>query len=356
MTQQIPHNRPLILKEDRDAADRVLQSGWVGHGHEGKALEDDFTQRLGSGRGCAVSSGSAALALALDVLEIGKGHRVAIPTYACTALLNAVHGAQATPVPVDITPESLNISVATLERAARGKAFDAVIAVHTYGETLDVASLRGAAHAVIEDCCQAIGASFGGRPVGCAADLSVFSFYATKPITCGHGGLLFDPSGERISRAFDYRDFDMPTTYRPRSNVQLSDIQAAIARSQFRRLDAITARRREIAARYLEATPVQLRLWPRQIDGATMPYRFVLKAADERHLDVLRDRFVAAGITTINPFEPREQLHRYMKVNAGDFPESEALCRRTVSVPLYPGLSGAEVERIAAVLAELPPS
>ena len=353
MAQPIPHNRPLIQPEDCSAADRVLRSGRIGHGPEGEALEADFARYLEGGRGCAVSSGSAALFLALDTLRIGIGHRVAIPTYACTALLNAVHGVRAEAIPVDNAPGSFNISAATLGRAAGGKPFDAVIAVHTYGEAADIESLRTAARYVIEDCCQAVGGSIAGRPLGRAGDLVVFSFYATKPITSGHGGLLYDPTGTKIDRAFDYRNFDMPDTYRPRSNIQLSDIQAAIARAQFSRLQAITARRREIAAHYLEATPPALRFWPLRLDAALMPYRFILKAKDESHLAAMRGRFADAGITAINPFEPREQLHRYLKLDDAAYPESEGICEKTLSVPLYPALAVDEVNRIAAVLRRL---
>lgn len=351
----IPHNRPLILPEDQAVADRVLQSGWIAHGSEGEALEHDFARYFGGGNACAVSSGSAALFLALHTLGIESGHRVAIPSYACTALLNAVHGVGAQPVLIDNAPNSFNISAETLRQAVADSPFDATIAVHTYGEAVNIASLYGSTRYVIEDCCHAIGGSFAGRRLGSTGDLAVFSFYATKPITSGHGGLLYDPSGNKLDRAFDYRNFDMPETYRPRSNIQLSDIQAAIARSQFARIGAIAERRRVIAARYLAATPSRLLLWPSAIDGNLMPYRFALKAADENHRAAMQDIFTAAGVTTINPLTPRELLHRYMGLDHTVYPNAEEMCRHTLSVPLYAGLTDAEVDRVVAVLGRLPP-
>jgi len=354
MFEEIPHNRPLMTQDDSEAAARAITSGWVGHGPEGKALEKEFADYFGCGMGCAVSSGSAALFLALWCLEVGPGHRVAIPTYACTSLLNAVMQVGATPVLVDNAPNSFNMSVDAVARAANEAPLDAVIPVHMYGEAFDVRALQGYSRRIVEDCCVSIGAEWNGRKLGLFGDLSVFSFYATKIVTCGHGGMLFDPQGKFIDRAMDYRNFDMPAVYQPRSNIQLSDINAAVARCQFSRLSEIVQRRRDIAQHYLDNTPDELVAWPRSISSDMMPYRFILTGQDANHAVRIMAHLSGCGIRSINPFETHELLHRYLGMPPEDFEYSESLCTRTVSVPLYPGLDEAEIDRICDGLQSLP--
>lgn len=351
--EPIPHNRPLVTAEDRAAVDTVLRSGWIAQGGEVDGLETDFATYYGGGGACALASGTAALFLALKVLDIGAGARVAVPSYACTALLNAVYMAGAEPLVVDVTEGDFNIDPAALEHGAAGRPPQATIAVHTFGAQAPVKDLAAIGGAVIEDCCQSLGGTRDGRPIGSDGRLAVFSFYATKIVTCGHGGLLYDPDGTLADTARDYRNFDQPAVYAPRFNLHMSDIEAAMARSQFDRIGAITSRRQDIARRYLAALPESIGAGVRPDENERMVYRFVLRFPDPGCRDRARKSLADKSIQTIIPIERFELLHRYLDLDTKDFPVSERIVDTTLSLPVFPGLTDSEVDRICAALTKL---
>ncbi len=344
----IKHNRPEVTAEDRAAVERVLASGHIAHGPQVRALEKDFTDRYGGGA-CACSSGTAALFLALKGLDIGPGDTVAVPTYACSALLNAVHLAGASPVVADVNATDFNLSPEAL--AAIRPRPRAAIVVHTYGAAADIAPIRALTPLVVEDCCQALGGARQGRPLGLEGDAAVFSFYATKILTCGHGGLVLDKAGTVAAQARDYRDFDGRETYVPRFNFHLTDFQAAMVRSQWQRLAAIAARRRAIARRYAEVLPPGIAVQAGIDDPERMVYRFVLRLNERKERDVLREHFRNNNVETTIPVERFELLHRYLKIDPSLFPNSERLVDTTVSLPIYPALSDEQVAHIRDTLA-----
>lgn len=345
----ISHNRPWITAEDRAAVDAVLASGWIAQGPAVEALEAAFASLHCGGGSCAVSSGTAALALALHGLEIGPGMRVALPTYSCSALLNALHWVGAQAVPVDVTPDSFVLDAAALPEV------DAVIAVHTYGAVAPVAEYRARAGKVVEDCCQALGGEVAGRPLGEAGDVAVYSFYASKIISGGYGGLAWSRDVGCLERMLDYRQFDGRETYVPRFNFHLSDLNAALAVSQFARLDIIRARRADLARRYAAALPAGLGLPAGLLQPGRMAHRCVVMAPDATVRDALRAHLAERGVTSIVPVERFELLHRYLGLDPAAFPVAERLADTTLSLPLYPALSDAEAEHIAASLESFRP-
>ncbi len=353
MSTPIPHNTPLVTDGDRAAVEVVLRSGWIAQGPEVEGLEADFDALYSGGGSCALSSGSAALFLALKVLGAGPGARVAVPTYACSALLNAVHMAGAEPLVCDVRRHDYNLDPDSLQRFSGGKMPAATIAVHTYGTPADVTAITKFGGAVIEDCCQSLGGRRDGRFVGAEGALAVFSFYATKIVTSGHGGMLRDPKGDLAVAAHDYRNFDCRETYEPRFNLHMSDIAAAMARSQLARLEAIAARRRDIARRYLAAVPEGVEVMAGTGDEERMVYRFVLEFPNGESRDLARDYFRENGITTIVPLERYELLHRYLDLDPADYPVAEALVDVTLSLPLYPALEEEQIERVCETLAGL---
>ncbi len=350
--QQIAHNQPLLDESDIAAVNAVMRSGWVAHGPQVAALEQDFTRFLGRGSACACSSGTAALFLAFEGLGVGRGARVAVPTYACSALLNAVHMAGAEPVVCDVREDDF-----CLDPAKVPDGVDAVVPVHAFGAPADVAGLRGKARVVVEDCCQSIGGLRGGlrdgRSLGTEGDAAVFSFYATKIITCGHGGLAWFSDDQGADRARDYREFDCCQTYRPRFNLHLSDINAALARSQFSRIQAIRERRLSIARRYAEALPSSVRLQGGGLDDGRMAYRFVICFESAEAREAGRELFQEAGVGTAVPIEDWELLHRYMNLDPAAYPHAEAVAATTLSLPLYPALTDEQAKRVAEQVARL---
>lgn len=340
----IPHNCPWITPEDRAAVDAVLASGWIAQGPAVAGLEAAFVGLHGGGSACALASGTAALALALHGLEIGPGMTVALPTYACSALLNAVHWVGARPVIVDVSADAFVLDAASLP------ATDAVIAVHAYGAPAPVAAYRAHGAKVIEDCCQALGGEVAGQALGEQGDAAVYSFYATKIISGGYGGLVWSRNVECIERVRDYRQFDGRDSYTPRFNFQLGDMQAALALSQFARLDAIRERRARLARRYAEALPAGFELQAGLHASGRMAYRFAPIAPDRATRDALMAHLAAQGIACIVPVERFELLHHYLGLDPAAFPVAERLADTTLSLPLYPALSDAEADRICAAL------
>jgi len=349
---EIAHNKPWILNEDIEAVSASLGTGWLAPGARVAGLEDDMARLLGGGTACAVSSGTAALMLALKGAGIVRGDRVAVPTYVCTAVLNAVVACNATPVPVDIDRNSFNLDPKALE--ALGDKPKAAVVVHTYGAEAPIDALHKHADIVIEDCCQSLGAISGGMAIGRSGQAAIFSFYATKIVTGGHGGLVFAASGRIPDFARDYITFDGRDDWKPRFNFQMTDFQAALVQKQLRRLDAIKRRRRALAAKYraalLNGYSVQSGL---DRDGM-LPYRFVIVTPDQTVRDRLRKHFDANAIRTIVPLERKELLHRELGLAADRFANAEQVVDTTLSIPLYPALSDDEASRIVEALQKAP--
>jgi perosamine synthetase len=352
VSNKVQHNKPLVTDQDREAVDAVLSSGWLASGPEVKGLESDFVDYFGSeGKACAVSSGTAALFLALKGLGVEPGGKVAVPTYACSALLNAVSMLGGIPIPVDVRRDNYTIDPDAVARLHAHAPFAAVIAVHTYGAAANIEDLVALGIPVIEDCCQSVGGEIAGVPLGIAGSAAVFSFYATKIITCGHGGLIFDRTGAIAEAAHDYKDFDGRVTHVPRFNFHLTDMQAAMARNQFRRIAYIRDRRRQISDRYRSALPKGLCLQHGFSGEGTLQYRFVVETSDSKQRDSLRQIFSNNGVDCIIPVERFELLHRYLQLDPDNFPVAEKIVECSLSLPLYPALKDVEVERVCEVLA-----
>lgn len=344
----IAHNKPLITPEDVASVAAALTSGWIAQGSRVQAVESEFVRLYGGGRSCAVSSGTAALFLALHALGIGRGDDVALPTYACSALLNAVNMVGANPRPIDVDAESFNLSPIMLDK--QGGNARCVIAVHTYGAAADIAELKNGRRRVIEDCCHTLGGADGGGYIGSEGDVAIFSFYATKVITGGQGGLVWSANESLVADVEDYREFDCRQIYRPRFNLQMTDFQAALIESQMRRLDVIKQRRRSIATIYQDNLAPGLYAQARWDENSTMPYRFIVITPDQDVRDALRLHMAHAGISCAVPIERYELLHRYLCLDPQDYPVAERLVETTLSLPIHLCLSDNEVEHIAQTL------
>jgi perosamine synthetase len=335
----IAHNRPTLGLEEQRAADRVLAGGWVAQGREVEAFENELCGYLGlpEGHAVAVSSGTAALFLALWILD-AQGSAVACPVYACNALVNAIRLAGASPHFVDTAADSPNIDPSRLARATAGVS----IIPHMFGMPVDISAATKNGVVVIEDCAQALGASLAGAPVGVSGQVGIFSFYATKMITSGgQGGMLVSRDRGLADAARDYRQFDGRHDRKPRFNFQMTDLQAAIGRVQLRRLPGFVARRDEIFARYRAAG---FDLLDEKIRGAPVRYRSIVRTQSPH---AIIDKLAQYDIKAIVPVEDWELLGA-----AEQYPNAAALTRTTVSLPTYPLLNDEELSRILDVLNE----
>ena len=344
----IAHNRTVITDADRAAVDAVLASGWIAQGPVVAALEEAFVRRQGGGAACAVASGSAALFTALGALGVRPGDTVAVPSYACTALLNAVHLAGAVPAVVDVDPRRFCLDAALVDRQAPRARH--VIAVHTFGASADIAALRAGGRRVLEDCCHTPGGASPGGAVAGAGDAAVFSFYATKVMTGGQGGLVWSADDAVVAAVRDYRQHDGRASYSPRFNLQMTDLQAALALSQFSRLDGIRERRAAIVRALLGALPDGVCAQSGVGDPGRMAQRLVVLLPDAAARDGLRAHLAAAGIDSIVPIERFELLHRQLALDPRDFPVSERLADTALSLPLHLGLTDGDVDRVCAAL------
>jgi perosamine synthetase len=335
----IPHNRPTLGLDEQRAADRVLASGWIAQGREVEAFENELCGYLGlpEGHAVAVSSGTAALFLALWILD-AQGSTVACPVYACSALVNAIRLAGADPHFVDTAADSPNIDPSKLARATAGFS----IIAHMFGMPVDISAVTKSGVVVIEDCAQALGASFAGAPVGVSGHVGIFSFYATKMMTSGgEGGMLVARDRGLADAARDYRQFDGRHDRKPRFNFQMTDLQAAIGRVQLRKLPGFVTRRGEIFARYRDAG---FDLLDEKSHGVPVRYRSIVRTESPR---AIIDKLAQYDIKAIVPVEDWELLGA-----AEQYPNATALTRTTVSLPTYPLLSDEELSRILDVLNE----
>ncbi|MBI3290796.1 DegT/DnrJ/EryC1/StrS family aminotransferase [Candidatus Falkowbacteria bacterium] len=348
MIKKIPHNKPTIGQAEEQAVRRVLKSGWVAQGPEVEKFENEFCVFLKQkkGQAVAVSSGTSALYITLASMGIGKGDEVITPTYVCSAVLNAINLTGAAPVLVDINEDDLNLSFAKT-RVKVNKKTKAIILTHTYGLPAELNKFLKLKVPIIEDCAQAVGAKYNGRLVGTFGQASIFSFYGSKMLTTGYGGMIFSKDKNFIKKVRDFREFDGRRDYKLRFNFQMSDIQAAMGRVQLKKLKYFVAKRKSNAAGYYQALK-DLELWPspeRKKDSNF--YRFLIRTKKaQRFIKQLEDK----GVKTIVPIENFELLHRYLKQSPKNFPVSEIISKTTVSLPIYPSLSSAQIDYICKTI------
>lgn len=324
---------------------RVVRGGQLAQGPEVAGLERELAERLGVAAAAAVSSGSAALELALRALDVGAGHEVIVPTYACDAVYHAVTRCGATPVLADADPETLGLSAADAARRQTTRT-RAVIVVHPFGLAVDLADFHRLGVALVEDCAQTLGATVGGRPVGSRGGLSVCSFYATKLLTTGEGGAVAG-AAELVARARDTRDYDERAELTPRFNYKMTDMQAALGRGQLARLDTFIARRRALAARYRAALARAPRCRvPPDAGERHVYHRFVV--AIDKPLDPVLAHLERRGVVARRPvFRP---IHRALGLSG--YPNAERLWAQCLSLPCYPLLSDGEADTVTTALAE----
>jgi perosamine synthetase len=340
----IPHSRPSLGDDDVRAVARVVRGGQIAQGPEVAAFETEIAARLGVPAAAAVSSGTAALELALGAAGVARGDDVIVPTYGCDALHHAVVRAGGRPVAADVDPRTQGLAVDDVRRRLTART-RAIVVVHAFGRAIDISPFVALGVPVIEDCAQALGAVVSGRPAGAAGTAAICSFYATKLVTTGEGGAV-GGSVATAARVRDAREYDEREDLSPRGNAKLTDLQAALGRSQLARLDAFIARRQAIARRYrarLAGVPCTL---PEDAGTAHVYHRFIVEVG--RPVDALITALAAKGISARRPvFRPLHQA-----LGADGYPEAERLWQRSVSLPCYPSLADAEVDTVARAVGD----
>jgi perosamine synthetase len=350
--RSIPLAKPLLGQAEVDAVADVLRSGQLAQGNAVAAFEAAFAEYVGCKYAVATSSGTTALHLMLLALGIGPGDEVITTPFTFIATANAIRFAGARVVFADIDPSTLNISPAAVEARITPRT-RAVLAVHLYGNPCDMGALGSIAKRhnlmLLEDACQAHGAETGGQRVGSLGP-ACFSFYPTKNMTCGEGGMLCTSDAILAEQAALLRAHGMRLRYVHEAlgfNFRMTDIHAALGLVQLSRLDELNAARRANAA-YYDAT----------LAGACRPViHDASRSAWHQYTLVVdpcrRDRVVAQlrqrgiGVDIYYPVPINQQLI-YQDLGMEDvYPVAEMAARSVFSIPVHPGLTRDELAYIA---------
>jgi len=347
-----------IEREIDTAVGGVLEAGSFILGPNVKALEQEIARYCGCGYGIGMASGTDALRLAMDALEIGPGDEVITTPFTFVATANTVSRAGATPVFVDIDPRTFNIDPARIEAAITERT-RAIVPVHLYGQPCDMKPIMdlAAAHRlpVIEDSAQAIGATYDGRPVSSFGIIGCFSFYPTKNLGAyGDAGMAVTCS-EEIAALLDVlrRHGGRVKYYHERIgyNSRLDEIQAAILRVKLRHLDDWTAARRRVAARYdelLAGAPVTT---PYCAPNARHVYhQYTIRAPRRDELEAfLKSKGIGTMIYYPVPLH-RQEIYADLGLGPGSLPEAERAAQEVLSLPIYPELTDGQIEEVAAAI------
>ena len=341
MNRPIPHSRPTCGEEEADAVRRVVLSGQLAQGEQVERFEEEVAAFVGRRYGVAVSSGTAALHLALLALDVEESGEVLLPSYVCTALLHAVEAAGGRPIVADIERQTRNLSSVDVSRRC-DQLSRAMIVPHMFGLPVSMDDLVQLGVPIIEDCAMAIGAARRGRKVGSFGELSICSFYATKMLSAaGEGGMLLTDSAELVAKVEELREYDGLSTDLLRFNYKMTEVAAAMGRVQLRRLSAFIERRREIAAQYDQAFD-KLELERPVADPEHIYFRYLIHSAQE--IDVLLERLQDNGVETRRPvYNP---LHCELMAENADYPHTEAAFKADISLPIYPSQSDAGVAQV----------
>jgi dTDP-4-amino-4,6-dideoxygalactose transaminase len=349
----IPHSRPAIGPEEVRAVTEVLRSGQVAGGSAVAQFERGMAAYLALQGGVAVSSGTVALELALRALGVGSGDNIILPSYVCSAPWLAVQRVGAQARIVDIDPESYNLDPQKV-RKARTSRTRAVIVPHMFGLPADLTGLQSLGIPMIEDCAQTLGAVEQGRAVGTVGLLTVCSFYATKLLCTGEGGMVLSKDADLLERVRALREYDKaPSLDAAAFNCKMTDLQGAMGVTQLNQLGTFLDQRASLAAVYRETLPAELFTLPAVPSGRSHRYfRFVvrlpkgLQSADE--FSAYLSRMARRGLQCRKPvFRP---LHRYLELP--DFPASDEADTSAISLPIYPSLTEVEVRQAAQILQE----
>jgi len=375
----VPFHRPEITEDEIQSVVATLRSGWLTTGSKVKRFEEQFAGYLGCRHAVAVNSGTAALHLALDAVGIKEGDEVIVPTMTFAATAEVVFYLKAKPVLVDCRPDTLNIDPEQIENAITSKT-RAIIPVHFGGQPCEMDRILEIARQykvkVIEDAAHALPASYRDKKVGAIGDITCFSFYATKTITTGEGGMATTENSEWAERmrmmSLHGISHDAWKRYtkegswyyeilNPGFKYNLTDIAAAIGIEQLKKCDEFRKAREKIAKIYdtsfADLEEIQT---PVRRSSPEHAWHLYVIELNLDHLQITRNQFIDAlreeQIGTSVHFIPLH-LHPYYRDKFGyhpsDFPNASSAFERIVSLPIYPRMTEADVESVIGAVRKI---
>lgn len=367
-TDFLPFTRPSIDEETVAAVVDVLRSGWLTSGPQVQAFEAALSGYCGGRPVRAFNSGTATLEIALRLAGVGKGDEVITTPLTWVATANVILEVGATPVLVDIDPATRNIDLDRIEAAITPRT-KALMPVDLAGLPVDRDRLYAIASThrlrVIEDAAQSFGASWDGTPIGKGGDFVSFSFHANKNLTTSEGGALVLPADVdpalcerlRLQGVKRFADGSMDVDVLG-GKFNLTDIAATIGLGQLKRLDEFTQRRRELARRYFATLDASLgiELPPQDFSQSNWHmFQVLLPISADRGTFIARMKERGIGIGVHYPALHLFTLYRGLGFKPGDFPHAEDVGRRIVTLPLFPAMADADVDRVCTAISAVLP-
>jgi len=381
----IPFSPPLIGEEEIGEVVDALRTGWITTGPKVRRFEEEFARFIGAPAALALNSGTAAMHVALATLGMGPGDAVITTPMTFCSTVHVIEQVGAHPILVDIEPDTLNIDPNEIERVLKSQIGNrkseirALLPVHLYGHPCDMDAILDIAKKydlkVIEDAAHALPAKYKGRFVGTIGDLTAFSFYATKNLTTGEGGMLTGPqdlleeariwSLHGMSRDAWKRYSSEGSWYyeviRPGFKYNMSDIAAAMGIHQLRKLSQFHERRTQIVKRYNQAfselRELEIPTEKKDVEHAWHLYVVrlnlqLLKISRNQFIEELRARNVGTSVHFIPV-----HLHPYYRDKYGykpdDFPVTFQEYQRIISLPIYPRMSDQDVQDVIDAVTEI---
>jgi perosamine synthetase len=366
MPPRIPLSAPDITEAEIAAVTAVLRTPHLSFGPELAGFEAELAAYHGVDQAIAVSSGTAALHLALLTLGISPGDEVILPSFTFVAVVNAVLQVHAVPILVEVDTATLNLDPAAVERAITPRT-RAIMAVHTFGVPAQMDALASLAErhqlSLIEDASEAVGAHFDGRIAGSFGDLAVLGFYPNKQITTGEGGAVLVRDQAHAARLLRLRNQGRDSSgnwldhIEAGYNYRLSDLACALGRIQLRRIDEILALRRQAAERYdsmlagipgLERPPLSL---PRR---TLSWFVYVVRLPEGIDRESIRAELARRGIASGRYFAPIHLQPVWHALNvgriSGDLSLAESIARRTLALPFFNRIAPEQQQEVASAL------
>ncbi len=353
----IPISKPIIGEEELKIVKNVLLSGRLAQGEFVKKFEKEFSSYIGMDYAAATSSGTSALQVGLESIGIKNGDEVITTPFTFIATANSILYQGARPAFADIDSRTFNINPEKIREKINEKT-KAVLVVHLYGNPCDMDDIKKICEEnsliLIEDCAQAAGAEYKGKKVGSFGDLSVFSFYPTKNMVTGEGGIILTKSSEVAEKAKLIRNHGQKSEYehtRIGFNYRMSEVEAAIGIAQLKRLDELNEKRIENAKKLTSGlsglndieTPFVKR------HAKHIFHQYTVKVLDKRDmlLEGLNKSGVEAKVYYPKPvyLQPAYQKMGYQK---GTCPVTESVSKRVLSLPVHPSLTKEDLNEIVS--------
>jgi perosamine synthetase len=342
----IQHSKPSIGPDDIKAVSETLASGKIAQGTKVKDFESAVSRFVGTKHAVACSSGTSALHLALLALGVGVGDEVVLPSYVCSSPYFAVLQAGATPKLADINISDYNLSAESVKGLLTNKT-KAIIVPHMFGTPAEIDEMSEFGISLIEDCAQSMGAEYKGRKVGSFGELSTFSFYATKMITTGEGGIVLTNNSDFYTKLVELRDYDKKALSSIKYNYKMTDLQAALGLSQLNKLPHFIERRKQISQIYNNTfSNCDVELQTSQPHKKSVYFRYIVRTSDRDWVqNEAKNKMVICEKPVYQPLHDNLCQTGFQNCNMAK--------QQALSIPIYPSLSEPEIEHVSRTLSDV---